>query len=86
MIGETAALIYTAGSNVPVNGWFTLDPLVPGETLTVLLYQTQAEGLTHNAIAIENGTATLLVLFLLIFNLGLRWLAGALSRRLSGRR
>ncbi len=33
---------------------------------------------------IQNGAATLLILFLLIFNLGLRYLAGALSKRLSG--
>lgn len=86
MIGETAALIYTAGSNAPVNGWFSLDPLASGETLTVHLYQLQAEGLAHNARALENGTAALLIIFLLIINLGVRWLASAINRRLSGRR
>lgn len=86
MIGETAALIYTAGSNAPINGWFSLDPFASGETLTVHLYQLQAEGLAHNAKALENGTAALLIIFLLAFNLGLRWLATLINRRLSGRR
>lgn len=86
MIGETAALIYTAGSNAPINGWFSLDPLASGETLTVHLYQLQAEGLARNARALENGTAALLIIFLLIINLGLRWLVGLLNRRLAGRR
>jgi phosphate transport system permease protein len=84
MIGETAALIFTAGSSAPVNGWFSLDPLYPGQTLTILLFNLQAEGGGPNAVQIQNGVATLLILFLLIFNLGLRYLAGALSRRLSG--
>jgi phosphate transport system permease protein len=86
MIGETAALIYTAGSNAPINGWFSLDPFASGETLTVHLYQLQAEGLAQNAKALENGTAALLIIFLLIFNLGLRGLASVINRRLSGRR
>ena len=86
MIGETAALIYTAGSNAPINGWFSLDPFASGETLTVHLYQLQAEGLAQNAKALENGTAALLIIFLLAFNLGLRWLATLINRRLSGKR
>lgn len=84
MIGETAALIFTAGSSAPVNGWFSLDPLYPGQTLTILLFNLQAEGGGPNAVQIQNGVATLLILFLLIFNLGLRYLASALSKRLSG--
>jgi phosphate transport system permease protein len=86
MIGETAALIFTAGSNAPINHWFSLDPLASGETLTVHLYQLQAEGLAQNAKALENGTAALLIIFLLVINLGLRWLATTINRRLSGRR
>ncbi len=86
MIGETAALIYTAGGNASITGWFSLNPLTAGTTLTVKLYELQAEGIVQNAVQIENGTATLLIILLLVFNLGLRWLAGMLSRRLSGYR
>jgi phosphate transport system permease protein len=86
IIGETAAVIFTAGSNVSINGWNTLDPRALGETLTVHLYQLQAEGLASNAKQIEAGTAALLIIFLLTFNLGFRGLATLLNRRLSGRR
>jgi len=86
MIGETAALIYTAGGNSPGAGWLSLNPLTAGDTLTVHLYELQAEGIVRNAVQIANGTATLLIVLLLIFNVGLRSAAGLLNRRLAGRR
>ena len=85
MIGETAALIYTAGGSSSVNGWFSLNPLTSGDTLTVKLYTIQSEGTMHNALQIQNGTATLLILLLLAFNLGLRFAAAAITRRFAGR-
>ena len=85
MIGETAALIFTAGISGSVTGWFSLDPRIAGDTLTVHLYTLQAEGITPNAKAIAAGTATLLVLILLFFNVGLRSLSGLLNRRISGK-
>lgn len=84
MIGETAALIFTSGTGSPPTGWLTLNPFFPGDTLTVHLFELQSEGITRNAHAIENGTAALLIILLLIFNLGLRSLSGRLNRRLSG--
>jgi phosphate transport system permease protein len=86
MMGETAALIFTGGGNSPINGWFSLNPFIPGDTLTAHLYFLKAEGTVANATQIANGTATLLILLLLLFNLGLRYLAAALNRRLAGRR
>lgn len=86
MIGETAALIYTTGTNASINGAYSLNPLNAGVTLTVKLYALQAEGIVRNALQIEHGTAALLIILLLIFNLGLRGLAGLLGRRLSGYR
>jgi len=85
MMGETAALIFTAGGNSPAVGWFSLNPLTVGDTLTVHLYELQAEGIVRNAVQIANGTATLLIILLLVFNLGIRGLAGLLNRRLAGR-
>ena len=85
MIGETAALIFTSGTSSPTTGWFTLNPLFPGDTLTVHLFELQAEGIARNRLVVENGTAALLILLLLIFNLGFRWLAGLLNTRLAGR-
>ncbi len=84
MIGETAALIYTAGGSSSVNGWFTLNPLTSGDTLTIKLFQLQSEGITANAAQVAAGTATLLIILLLVFNLGLRGAAGYFNRRMTG--
>jgi len=86
MLGETAALIYTTGGNSPATGWFSLNPLLPGDTLAVHIYFLKSEGVIANASQIANGTAALLILLLLIFNLGIRSLANVLIRRVSGRR
>src|SRR6185437_5929645 len=84
MIGETAALIYTAGGSSSINGWFSLNPLTAGDTLTIKLYQLQAEGITPNAAQVAAGTATLLIILLLAFNLGLRWAANYINKRITG--
>jgi len=84
MIGETAALLYTTGGNSPVTGWFSLNPFLPGDTLAVHLYELRAEGIVANAQQIANSTATLLIILLLVFNLGLRYLAGLLNRWFAG--
>src|SRR5262249_6252315 len=84
MLGETAALIFTAGSSSSINGWFSLDPLTSGDTLTVHLFVIKSEGLQLNANQLAAGTAAVLIALLLIFNLGLRYLAGRLTRRLAG--
>lgn len=85
MMGETAALIYTAGGSSSINGWFSLNPLTAGDTLTIKLYQLQSEGITRNAPEVAAGTATLLILLLLIFNLGLRYGAYFINKRIAGR-
>jgi hypothetical protein len=86
MMGEAAALIYTAGSNSGgSSGWFSLNPFLPGDTLTVKLYFLSAENPSPHAKLIANGTAALLVLLLLVFNLGFRYLADAFNLRLRGK-
>lgn len=85
MMGETAALIYTAGGSSSINGWFSLNPFTAGDTLTIKLYQLQSEGITRNAAQVAAGTATLLILLLLIFNLGLRYGAYFINKRIAGR-
>jgi phosphate transport system permease protein len=84
MIGETAALIYTASLSSSVNGWFSLDPFAAGDTLTVHLYALQAEPIGTNIVNQIAGTATLLIVLILVFNLGFRYLSNALNRRLTG--
>jgi phosphate transport system permease protein len=84
MIGETAALIYTSGISSSVNGWFSLDPLISGDTLTVHLFSLQSEPIGQNIGQQEAGTATLLIILLLVFNLGFRYLATRLNLRFTG--
>jgi phosphate transport system permease protein len=86
MLGETAALIFTAGGSSSINGWFSLNPLIAGDTLTIHLYQLKSEGGPLNADQLAAGTAAVLIILLLVFNLGLRYAAGLLNTRLSGRR
>lgn len=86
MIGETAALIFTAGANGSLNGWLSLNPFTSGETLSVHLYVLKAEGVARNATQLADGTATVLIILLLVFNLGLRGVAGYLNRRIAGGR
>lgn len=85
MIGETAAVIYTAGLTSPVNGWFNLNPFITGDTLTVHIWALYAEGTARNTQQVEAGTAALLIIFLLVFNFGSRGLATLLNRRFTGR-
>ena len=85
MIGETAALIYTAGSNSGgSSGWFSLNPLLPGDTLSVHIFFLTAENPTASAALASKATSALLIILLLTFNLGFRYLAEALNRRLRG--
>jgi phosphate transport system permease protein len=85
MIGETAALIYTAGSNSGgSSGWFSLNPLLPGDTLSVHIFFLTAENPTASAALASKATSALLIILLLTFNLGFRHLAEALNRRLRG--
>ena len=82
-VGETAILIFTAGT--------TVSRLIPdfslsagGETLAVHMWYVMAIGLVPDRIDKANGTAALLILTILIFNLGLasgtkyfrRWMSG----------
>lgn len=82
-VGETAILIFTAGT--------TVSRLIPdfslsagGETLAVHMWYVMAIGLVPDRIDKANGTAALLIITILIFNLGLasgtkyfrRWMSG----------
>ena len=84
IMGETAALVYTASLSSSVNGWFSLDPFAAGDTLTVHLFSLEAEPIGANIPAQIAGTATLLIVLILVFNLGFRYLSRALNRRLTG--
>lgn len=67
ILGETAILIFTAGTGVSRNA-FDLNPFAPGGTLAVHLWATQANPILPDWERIANGSAALLVLVVLVFN------------------
>ncbi len=82
VIGETAAIVFTAGEDTPRN-FLTLNPLLPSDTLTIHVWVLKTEASTTSAQVVAAGTAAVLVIFLLIFNLSTRFIGAALYRRLT---
>ena len=77
-LGETAILIFTAGMNVS-RKLFDTNPFAAGETLAVHLFAAKSNPLPEtNADQIADGTAALLIIMVIVFNLCLtlpsRWL------------
>jgi phosphate transport system permease protein len=67
-VGETAVVIFTMGQAVYLPIW----PLDPGRSMTVHLYMLAMEGINMDA---AYGTALLLMVMVLGFNLSARWLS-----------
>jgi len=77
-LGETAILIFTAGMNVSRN-LFDTNPFAAGETLAVHLFAVKSNPLPGtNADQVADGTAALLIIMVIVFNLCLtipsRWM------------
>ncbi|GAC1392166.1 MAG: phosphate ABC transporter permease PstA [Vulcanimicrobiaceae bacterium] len=86
IFGETAALIYTAGVSVSAgNSAFDFSPFHTAETLSVHLWYTHSEGLVPDADRIGNGSALVLLMMVLLFNISARVLGRALSKRYTGK-
>ncbi len=94
VFGEAAALLFTAGLSTPTNYDFAnlnlLDPRSPwsplrtATTLSVFIWKTNSEGLAVHKQEIADMSAMVLVVMVLVFNLGSRWLGRMLQRRVSG--
>lgn len=90
VFGEAAALIFTAGQSVAsvnYSNWnmFSTDsflnPLRPAETLAVHIWKINAEGLMKKADQVSNGSAAVLVIVVLLFNIIARLLGTWLKKR-----
>ncbi|MGQ9497545.1 MAG: phosphate ABC transporter permease PstA [Desulfotomaculales bacterium] len=93
VFGEAAALLYTAGMTTPhlnfgqwnifhpTSPW---NPFRPGETLAVHIWKVNSEALIPDITRVADGSAAVLMLVVLGFNLLARWLARRLRRRLAG--
>jgi len=92
VFGEAAALIYTAGvtspdlhfSNLnPLSSGSPLNPMRPAETLAVHIWKLNSESLLPDARHIADGSAAILIVTVLLFNVGARIAGGWVYRRLS---
>ncbi|KEQ25653.1 phosphate ABC transporter permease PstA [Paenibacillus tyrfis] len=82
-LGESAILIYTAG--LSVSRFFPdFNPLSMGETLSVHLWYVQSEAIVPDAKNIAKGSAALLLIVVLIFNLLIGIPSRMLQKKLSG--
>jgi len=86
IFGETAALIFTAGTSVSAgNSAYDWRPFHTAETLSVHLWYTHSESLIPDVDRVGNGSALVLLAMVLIFNIGARFVGRALSKRLTGK-
>jgi phosphate transport system permease protein len=85
IFGETAALIFTAGLSVPFNNPYSLDPFRPAETLAVHLWYTHSESIVPDVARIGNGSALVLLIMVLLFNVSARIVGRQLTKRFTGR-
>jgi phosphate transport system permease protein len=90
--GEAAALLFTAGMSTNLN-WGNWDltsstcPLNPfryGETLSLLIWSSFSEATASNAKGIANLASAVLVIMVLLFNLGARFISGRLDKKFYG--
>lgn len=75
-VGETAVVIYTMGQAI----WLAKTPLESGRPMTVHLYLLAMDGINLPA---AYGTALLLMIMILAFNLSARWILRR-NRRMQG--
>ena len=85
IFGETAALVFTAGLSVTGNQPYDLNPFHTAETLAVHLWYTHSESVVPDVDRIGNGSALVLLIMVLLFNLAARVLGARLTKRFTGR-
>ncbi|APU70820.1 phosphate ABC transporter permease PstA [Companilactobacillus crustorum] len=92
IFGEAAALIYTAGQSAPTvdyTNWniFSatsfLNPMRPAETLAVHIWKVNTESVTPDANLISSASSAVLIIVILIFNLGARFLGNKLYKKIT---
>lgn len=92
VFGEAAALIFTAGQSAPVLNFMCFDfsspscpwnVFRPAETLAVHIWKINSEGVVPDLEAVSNGTAAVLMVCILGFNVIARFVGKALEKRLT---
>jgi phosphate transport system permease protein len=85
IFGETAALIFTAGLSVSANHPYELNPFRSAETLAIHLWYTHSESVIPDVDRVGNGSALVLLIMVLAFNIAARVVGAALTKRFTGR-
>lgn len=92
IFGEAAALIYTAGQSNSVINYANWNPFSetsplnifrPAETLAVHIWKVNTESILPDAQQVSSGSAAVLIIVILIFNFGARWLGNFVYRKLT---
>jgi phosphate transport system permease protein len=92
VFGEAAALIYTAGQSAPALDFTNFDlssPTCPwnvwrpAETLAVHIWKINSEGVVPDLAAVSSGTAAVLMVCILAFNIIARIVGRKLERKLT---
>ena len=83
--GETAALIFTAGLSVTANHPYDINPFHTAETLAVHLWYTHSESVVPDVDRIGNGSALVLLIMVLAFNVFARIVGRRLTMHFTGR-
>lgn len=92
IFGETAALIFTAGQSAPALDWSNWNPFSvtspisifrQAETLAVHIWKVNSEGTIPDGTLVSAGSAAVLLIFILIFNLAARRIGKVLHKKLT---
>ncbi|AKP67515.1 phosphate ABC transporter permease PstA [Companilactobacillus ginsenosidimutans] len=95
VFGEAAALIYTAGQSAPTvdyGNWNLFDPssflnpMRPAETLAVHIWKLNTESVTPDAHLISSASSAVLIIVILAFNLGARFIGNWLYKKMTATR
>ena len=76
-----AALNFTDWN--PFNMASPLNPMRPAETLAVHIWKVNTEGVTPDALQISSGASAVLIVVILLFNLGARFLGNWVYKRMT---
>lgn len=92
VLGEAAALIFTAGQSSPVLDWGNLNPLSPNsplnpmrpaETLAVHIWKVNSEATIPDATTISAASSAVLLILVLVFNFSARRIGNAIFKRMT---
>ncbi|WP_442594945.1 phosphate ABC transporter permease PstA [Neobacillus sp. D3-1R] len=92
VFGEAAALLFTAGLSTPRLDYGNWNPFAansplnifrPAETLAVHIWSVNTQGLIPDVEDVSNGSAAVLIISVLIFNLMARWIGSIIHKKIT---